>query len=391
MRRREALGAIAFAPLLLAGLAPVPGLFMARYVRAQQGVPAESPIDNELQNMTLERKLGQLIVVEFTGPTLSSEIATMVGSQHAGGVILYARNGNIDSAAQLRGLIAQMQSVNGHRLLIAIDQEGGYVDRLASLDGERPSAASIGDSADETRAMAAGSQDADDLAGYGINLNLAPVVDIGTASNPQLIGRTYGSDPQLVTYMAGSYLRGLQRSRKVFGTLKHFPGLGGVSADPHEEVAKLQRSKLELEAIDWQPYRTLIARGDVHAIMTTHELVPAVDPVMPSTLSRPLITDVLRRKMHFNGVIITDSLSMKGITAFYPPSQSAALAIGAGSDLLTGADSPRQVSAMITGIRQAIEAGTIGISRVDESVRRVLRMKAALGLTGSTEPQHKTQ
>src|SRR5207248_7325730 len=128
-----------------------------------------------------------------------------------------------------------------------------------------------------TKAMQAGEQDARDLSYYGINLNLAPVVDVTNVYNSQLYLRTFGNNPTIVTKMADAYLHGLQQSGKVLGTLKHFPGLGDVSADPHSGVPHLTRSLSDLERIDWTPYRTLIQQGDVHAIMVTHEIVSAID------------------------------------------------------------------------------------------------------------------
>jgi beta-N-acetylhexosaminidase len=333
-----------------------------------------------IQNMTLDQKLGQLMIVQFLGPAYSLDISAMISQYDVGAVLLYTANNNIQDRAQLKGLIAQMQHASALPMLVAIDQEGGYVDRLVNLDGPRPSAASIGATNDPSQAQAAGAQDAADLASYGFNLNLAPVVDVTNVPNPQLYGRTYGDNPGIVTRMAAAYLQGLQQSGKVFGTLKHFPGLGDVSTDPHSGVPDVYRSKAMLEAIDWAPYRALIAQGNVHAVMVTHELIHAIDPNLPSSLSYKLITGILRGEMGFNGVIMTDSLTMEGITAFYPASQSAALAIEAGDDLLMGASTPQDVAAMLEGIKQAMASGAISMARLDDSVRRILTLKFELGL-----------
>src|SRR5439155_8677555 len=219
-----------------------------------------------------------------------------------------------------------------------------------------------------------------DLAYYGINLNLAPVVDVTHVYNPQLYTSTYGNTADLVIKMATAYLQGLQKSGKVLGTLKHFPGLGDVGVDPHSGVPHLTRSLSDLERIDWAPYRTLIQQGDVHAIMVTHEIVPAVDNTIPSSLSAKLVTGVLRQKFGFDGVIMTDSLTMEGITAYYSEAQAAALAVEAGSDLLMGATTPGDVAAMIKGIKDAMSAGSISQQRIDDSVHLILMMKYAMGL-----------
>jgi len=278
-------------------------------------------------------------------------------------------------------LIQQMQVDSPIPLAVAIDQEGGYVDRLASLDGKRPAESEIGATGDPTVAQQAGLQDAQDLSYYGINLNLAPVVDVTNVYNPQLDHRTYGNTADLVTKMAGAYLGGLQQSGKVVGTLKHFPGLGDVTVDPHVGVPELARSKSSLEQIDWAPYRNLIQQGNtVHAIMVTHEIVDALDTTKPSSLSYKVVTGILRDELGFQGVIMTDSLTMEGIAAYYNEAQAAALSVEAGSDLLMGASTPQVLASMIQGIKQAMNDGQISQQRIDDSVRRILLMKYQMGL-----------
>jgi beta-N-acetylhexosaminidase len=333
-----------------------------------------------LSQMTLDQKLGQMMIVQFVGPDYGLDISTMVTQYNVGSVLIFPANNNVVSKTQLKGLIQQMQSNSAIPLAVAIDQEGGTVDRLVNLDGARRSATSIGLTNDPAQATAAGVQDAKDLSSYGINLNLAPVVDVTNVYNSQMYLRTFGNNPTLVTKMAEAYLQGLQQSGKVLGTLKHFPGLGDVAADPHNSVPYLNRSLSQLEAIDWAPYRTLIQQGNIHAIMVTHEIVSAVDASKPSSLSYKLVTGILRNQLGFNGVIMTDSLTMEGITAYYTEAQAAALAIEAGSDILMGASTPNDVANMITGIKQAMASGEISQQRIDDSVRRILLLKYQMGL-----------
>jgi beta-N-acetylhexosaminidase len=348
-----------------------------------QATPHLTPqqyIDLIVQHMTLDQKLGQMMIVQFVGPTYSLDISTMISQYHVGAVLLFTANNNISDKVQLKGLIQQMQSNSAVPMIVAIDQEGGTVDRLQALDGPRSSAADIGATNDPTKAEAAGIRDAQDLASYGFNLNLAPVVDVTNLYNPQLYGRTYGNNVALVTKMAQAYLQGLQQSGKVSGTLKHFPGLGDVGVDPHNGVPNLYRSKSDLEAIDWAPYRTLIQQGNVHAVMVTHEIVHAIDSSVPSSLSYKVVTGILRDKLGFQGVIMTDSLTMEGITAYYSEDQAAAVAVEAGSDLLMGASTPADVASMIQGIKQAMDSGAISQQRIDDSVRRILMLKYQVGL-----------
>jgi beta-N-acetylhexosaminidase len=333
-----------------------------------------------IQNMTLDQKLGQMMIVQFVGPTYSLDLSTMINQYHVGAVLLFTANNNISDKVQLKGLIKQMQSNTTIPMIVAIDQEGGTVDRLQALDGPRSSAADIGATNDPEKAKAAGIQDAQDLASYGFNLNLAPVVDVTNVYNPQLYGRTYGNNPALVIKMAQAYLQGLQQSGKVSGALKHFPGLGDVGVDPHSGVPNLYRSKSALETIDWAPYRTLIQQGNVQAIMVTHEIVHALDSSVPSSLSYKVVTGILRDELGFQGVILTDSLTMEGVTAYYSEDQAAAVAVEAGSDLLMGATTPADVASMIEGIKQAMNLGVISQQRIDDSVRRILMLKYQMGL-----------
>ncbi len=349
-------------------------------VQATPQLTPQQYINLIVQNMTLDQKLGQMMIVQFVGPTYSLDISTMISQYHVGAVLLFTANNNISDKVQLKGLIQQMQSNISIPMIVAIDQEGGTVDRLKTLDGPRSAAADIGATNDPGKAKAAGIQDAQDLASYGFNLNLAPVVDVTNVYNPQLYDRTYGNNAALVTKMAQAYLQGLQQSGKVSGTLKHFPGLGDVGVDPHSGMPDLYRSKSDLEAIDWAPYQTLIQQGNVRAIMVTHEIVHAIDSSIPSSLSSKVVTGILRNELGFQGVIMTDSLTMEGITAYYTEDQAAAVAVEAGSDLLMGASTPADVASMIQGIKQAIDSGTISQQRIDDSVRRVLMLKYQMGL-----------
>jgi beta-N-acetylhexosaminidase len=350
--------------------------------RSSDKITPQQYINTIVENMTLDMKLGQMLIVQFVGPDYSSDLHVMLTQYHVGAVLIFAANQNIVNRPQLQGLIQHMQQNSQLPLAIAIDQEGGYVNRLVKLNGPRPTAAAIGASDDPQKARAAGTQDAQDLASYGINLNLAPVIDVDNNSSSELHQdqRTYGNTAARVTQMAAAYLQGLQQSGKVLGTLKHFPGLGSVTVDPHVGVAQLTRSKDQLEQIDWQPYRALLKQGNVHAIMVTHEVVTAIDPTRPSTLSAPVVTGVLRDELHYQGVIMTDSLTMQGIIDYTPEDQAAALAVEAGSDLLMGASTPRDVASMIAGMKEALRTGALSEQHINASVQRILMMKYEMGL-----------
>ena len=340
--------------------------------------PTPTQIVNLLMsNMTLDEKLGQMMMVQFMGQSYSTDLDTMINQYHVGSVLYFQFN--IGSKSQLTSLNAEMQHNANLPLLVAVDQEGGTVDRLVNLDGAQPSASQIGASNNPNVAYQQGLKDARNLASYGFNLNLAPVVDVNNVYNPQLYDRTYGNNPTSVSRMAEKYLEGLQSNGKVLGTLKHFPGLGDVSTDPHYGLPALTRDLNSLNTIDWAPYSNLIKQGHVYSIMVTHEIVDALDKTEPSSLS-PQVIDVLRKQMHFQGVIITDSLTMDSIHNFYTYGDAAAKAVEAGDDILMGADSPSTLAQMITGIKQAMNSGAITQQHIDDSVRRILLFKYEMGL-----------
>ncbi len=330
-----------------------------------------------LSKMTLDEKLGQMMMVQFAGQNYSPDLDAMINQYHVGAVLYFQFN--IGSKSQLTGLNSEMQHNAYLPLLVAVDQEGGTVDRLTNLDGAQPSATQIGATGNPEKAYQQGLKDAGDLASYGFNLNLAPVVDVNNVYNSQLYDRTYGNNPNTVSQFAEKYLEGLQHSGKVLGTLKHFPGLGDVSTDPHYGLPALTRSLSSLNSIDWAPYSNLIKQGNVYSIMVTHEIVDALDKTQPSSLS-PKVIGILRNQMHFQGVIITDSLTMDSIHNFYTYGEAAAKAVEAGDDILMGADSPNTLAQMITGIKQAMDSGAITQQHIDDSVRRILLFKYEMGL-----------
>jgi beta-N-acetylhexosaminidase len=326
------------------------------------------------RNMSLDDKFGQLMLVQFLGHTITPDAIRMINEQGAGGVLFFGLN--IDNGDQTKALTAQLQSVANVPLLIAVDQEGGPVNRFQSIVGALPSASSL-TSPDQARSR--GVNDARYLHDLGFNLNLAPVVDVGT-SNPELAGRTFGSDPSRVATYAGAYLDGLQQSNHVTATLKHFPGLGATATDPHLGLPVLNRSRNDWERIDLEPYRELLAQRDIRAIMVSHEMIPAVDTAYPSSLSPATVTGVLRDELGFQGVVITDSLYMGALNAHWSVPQAAVLAIIAGADLIIGPDGPQTVKLTKDAFHQALDSGKLTQARIDLSVQRVLLMKIKMGV-----------
>jgi beta-N-acetylhexosaminidase len=340
-------------------------------------------INAMIAHMSLGDEIGQMVMIGFAETQMDDSLAYQIQQLHVGSAIIYAfniQNGpQGQNGTQVQKLISAMQADATVPLLIATDQEGGEVNRLQTVIGLTPSAAMIGATNNSTLAKQRGQQDAAALAQLGINLNLAPVVDVLQTSGGDVQSRSFGSTPAKVTTMAGAYLTGLQQSGQVVGTLKHFPGLGDVPVDPHEQLYTLNRSKADLESIDWAPYRALLATGQVHAIMSTHVVLGAIDPTRPASLSKPVLTGILRDELGFNGVIITDGIYMHSLEN-YSLDQIALYAVEAANDIICSSYSIQSSEEVIATLKNAVQSGTMPKSRIDDSVRRILLLKLQLGL-----------
>jgi beta-N-acetylhexosaminidase len=340
-------------------------------------------INDQMAHMSLDEKVGQLIMFEFLDDQITPTIAAQIKQFHVGGAILY--KWNVTDAAGVRQLDRDMQAQAKIPLLIATDQEGGLVDRLAFIQGYHPSAEEMGARNDPNYVRQRGAEDGRELASLGINMNLAPVVDVQNIPDGQSVmgSRMFGWTPDKVTSMAGAYLNGLQQDHQVVGALKHFPGLGSVPGDPHQGVVTLNRSVADMQKIDWAPYRALFAMGQVQCVMTTHLDVPAIDPGIPTTLSYKVTTGALRDTLGFQGVIITDGIYMKALGSRYSFEQIILGSILAGNDLIASTYSYASTEQAFNILKAAVADGRVSGERLDASVRRILFLKLHMGLLTS--------
>ncbi|HET8842738.1 MAG TPA: glycoside hydrolase family 3 N-terminal domain-containing protein [Ktedonobacteraceae bacterium] len=332
-----------------------------------------------LAGMSLEQKLGQLIVVEYLGNNYkNSGLQYMVQQQYVGGVLYQYVNHNFDdpynTVDAMAGFSRQIQSDAKIPLLIGTDQEGGQVNRLWTFHGDLPSAEAMAATGDSQYVYNQGEQAAKWMLELGINSDLAPVVDVHTVDPAILQDRMFGKTPEAVSTYAGAFLDGLQQNG-VAGTLKHFPGLGAVTSDPHYGLPTINRSMSQLESIDLAPYKTMISKNSPAMIMDTDVLMPAIDPNLPAELSPKAIDGLLRKELGYDGVVITDGLYMHGISERWTLSQASVLAIIAGNDLIEGPYTVAQVGSVVTALKQAMQDGKLTMARLDQSVTRILTMK----------------
>ena len=336
-----------------------------------------------LAGMSLEQKLGQLIVVEYLGNDYQNGLQYMISQQYVGGFMYQESNHNFnppyDVESNVYALSQQAMQDAKIPLIIATDQEGGLVNRLYRFHGYLPSAADMAATGNPNYILQQGTQAAKWLLQLGINTDLAPVVDVHTVDPPVLASRMFGNNPQTVATYAGAFLNGLQNNG-VAGTLKHFPGLGAITSDPHAGLPTVTRSMSQLNSIDLAPYRLMIAKDHPAMIMSTDVLMPAIDPNLPAELSPKAITGVLRNQLGYDGVVITDGLYMGGISQKWSLSEAAVLAIIAGNDMIEGPYTPGLVASVEAALQQAIQTGRLSIARVNQAVERILLMKIHYGM-----------
>jgi beta-N-acetylhexosaminidase len=352
---------------------------------ATEGVPrAElAKIQKIMASMTLDQKLGQLIVVEYIGNSYQNGLQYMISQQFVGGFMYQESNHNFDApydvASQVNALSQQAMQDAKVPLMIATDQEGGLVNRLYKFHGYLPSAAEMAASGNTSMALTQGTQAAKWMLELGINADFAPVVDVHTVDPAILESRMFGRDPKTVAAYAGAYLNGLQNNG-IAGCLKHFPGLGAISSDPHTGLPTVNRSITDLNNIDLAPYKLMISQDHPAMIMSTDVLMPAIDPSLPAELSPKAITGVLRNQLGYDGVVVTDGLYMGGISQRWSLSQAAVLSIIAGNDMIEGPYTPNLVASVVAAFKQTIQQGELTIDRINQSVERILLLKVLYGI-----------
>jgi beta-N-acetylhexosaminidase len=355
-----------------------------------------------VRRMTLEEKIGQLFVVEVYGQdatTVTAEAAAanrrlygvdtpaqVIDKYKPGGVIYFdARRGpdNVRDPRQIATLSNGLQAAAVRQrmrvpLLISTDQEGGaVVFRLVAPATAMPGNMALGAARSSDAARRSAEVIGRELAAVGINQNYAPVADVNVnPANPVIGVRSAGEDPQLVSRMVTAQVDGYHRGG-VAAVAKHFPGHGDTAVDSHFGLPEVTHTREQLEAIDLPPFRAAIRTG-VDTIMTAHVVLRSIDPSgAPATMSRPILTGLLRQELRYDGLIVTDALDMGGATATYPPNVAPVAAFQAGADQLVLAP---QLDVAYGAVLAAVRSGEISKRRLDESVQRILRLKLKRGL-----------
>jgi len=343
-----------------------------------------------LAKMSLEEKLGQMVMVYYWGRFTSTddpdfrELLREVKESHIGGLILQAQRTltgvERSQVYPTAALSNELQRAAKIPLFVAADFENGTAMRLA--DGTSlPSAMAVAATGDPRDAFTAGKITAIEARAAGLNWIFAPDSDVNdNADNPIINTRSFGEDPARVSAFVAQFVRGVQ-DNGALATAKHFPGHGDVNSDSHISVPVVPGDLAELNRVELVPFRAAISAG-VGAIMSGHLVVPALEPDknIPATLSPRILTDLLRKKLSFDGIEVTDALDMAGVTQIDSPPNVAVRAINAGIDVLLIPPNPE---AAIAAMKEAVGSGDLPIAKVNEAVRRILRAKAQLNLENS--------
>ncbi len=343
------------------------------------------PIKEQIKEMSIEEKIGQMIVVGLEGYTLDDNSKKMIEEHYVSGFILFSKN--IENSNQLLNLINSLKEANSKNripLFISVDEEGGRVSRMPKEFRKLPTNKKIGKINNSEFSYEIGKILGEELKLFGFNMDFAPVLDINSNPNNPVIGdRSFGTNEKIVSKLGVETMKGIQ-SKGVVSVIKHFPGHGDTSIDSHIGLPSINNDFERLKSFEFIPFVDAIKSG-ADAVMIAHILLPKIDPDYPSSLSKTIITDILREDIGFDGVVITDDMTMGAIAKNYEIGDAAVKAVNAGSDIILVAHGFDNGVAVINSIKEAVENGIISEERLDESVYRILSLKQKYNISDDTK------
>lgn len=337
-------------------------------------VDDKAVIQSLVEVMSVEEKIGQMILAGISGTTMNTETKNLISQYRVGGIIFY--QDNFQSPEQTVQLVNQIKEENQTNLplFLSTDQEGGRVTRLPGGLVNFPSNKQIGNVNNPQFSYKIGTLLGQELKAFGLNLNFAPVLDVDSnPKNPVIGDRSFGNNAEIVSNLGIQTMKGLQ-SQNVIPTIKHFPGHGDTSVDSHLELPIVDKSLEELEALELIPFKQAINEG-ADVVMVAHILLPQLDQNHPATMSQAVMTDMLRKQLGFSGVIITDDMTMGAIINHYNIGNAAVESVKAGSDVILVGHGYSNVEKVISSLKAAIESGDISQERLNESVERIMLLK----------------
>ena len=344
---------------------------------AQSELSPEQKVDKLVANMSDADKVGQLMMIGIHGKSLNDDAKFMLNEYRVGGIILFDRN--MESKDQVKTLITDInktgKSAGLTPLFLGIDQEGGAVARMDDKLIKVPPAEEVGKEPVE-QAAALAKEVGTELKDLGFNINFAPVADLGLT-----YGRSYSTNPDEVVRYASAVGKSYDEAG-LWYSYKHFPGIGKTDVDLHADTSIVPVSKEMLLSEDTKVFVDLIkqSKPNTYTIMVSHAMYPQIDPDHPSSLSKAIITDWLRKDMGYNGVVVTDDMDMGALAKHYTFGDMAVQSILAGSDILLVCHEYEHMQEAYNGLMKAVKDGRISKERLDESVKRILLMKMSRGM-----------
>lgn len=343
--------------------------------QAHVGKQPEVTLPSEVvSKMSLEEKIGQMILAGISGTTMDANTKKLVNQFHIGGIIFYKNNFN--TPAQTIQLVNQLKTENSSRLplFLSTDQEGGRVTRLPGGLTNFPTNEQIGKVNNREFSYKIGTLLGRELKEFGLNLDFAPVLDINSNPNNPVIGdRSFGNNLEIVSELGIQTMKGIQ-SQNVIPTIKHFPGHGDTSVDSHLDLPIVNKSLKELKELELIPFERAIDDG-ADVVMVAHILLPKLDKTNPASMSKAIMTDLLRDQLSFNGVIITDDMTMGAITEHFDIGKAAVESVKAGSDIILVGHNYNNVVEIISSLKTAVQNGEISEQRLNESTERIIQLK----------------
>lgn len=347
--------------------------------------PTPDPVEERLAAMTTEEKVGQLLTVGLEGTEAGEEGEALLEELSPGGVIFFARN--VGSGEQLATLTNDLKAYNKGKvpLFLAVDQEGGKVERIPYGGSRLPDPYEIGTKGEPSLWRDFGNTLGSQCAAMGCNVDFAPVLDIWSNPENTVIGRrAFGREAGVVSAAGTAVWKGILE-KGVLPVVKHFPGHGDTREDSHVELPVVDRTMEELADRELIPFREAMEQG-VPAVMVGHLLMTHLDHERPATLSPLVVNGLLRAELGFRGVVFTDDLTMGAVSKRWSVGEAAVLAVEAGCDQLLVCHGRENAVAARDALLAAVESGRLSMSRLEESVRRILALKETLGLTDAPVP-----
>jgi beta-N-acetylhexosaminidase len=337
----------------------------------QENLTIDEKVDQIVESMSQTEKLGQMVMIGIQGTKVDDDSLYMLNQYHMGGVILFDRN--MENPEQVKQLTSDLQAQSNEKvpLFIGIDEEGGDVVRMAEKLTPPPSQKEIGATGDIEQAKTWAIKTAKSLKDMGINVNFAPVADVG--SNDK---RSYSTDTNTVIDFVRAATKGYQQENIIY-SLKHFPGIGKGKVDSHVDSSSIDVAKEVLMTEDIIPFKTIIDENDPndYFILVSHLKYPALDEEYPASLSSKIMTDLLRNELGYKGIIITDDMEMGAVANHNDFRSIGVKAVKAGADIVLVCHEYEHQQEVYLGLLDAVNSGEISQERIDESVKRIIKVK----------------